>query len=344
MSFKLTAKDRWTIGAIYAIPIAVLVAALAMAFQHAEQWHGRHAPHAPAWEGWAFATMIELPAIMGLLLLSVFPKIAPGRKPTIPRLLFGSAAVISLTVQQAYAGSGASASERIVAGFPSVVAGIFVEIVFWVVGLVDEVKTAAVDDEYEKRVTPTSAVRGVGVIPDMPALAPMSPLIPDAVSPPTRPPTSPDMTGATGADVTPGTAASVTPTPDVADSDIPQVTPHVTPSVSHPAPPATPWGDMPADRGDVAVDVALDDTPAPGDSVAPDTGADAADVTPDAGGDMTDPRWAEAAVMRRRGDTVSAIAQHFGVAPRTVQRWKLPAPDDTKPLNGHVPELTGVKN
>lgn len=107
---------------------------------------------------------------------------------------------------------------------------------------------------------------------------------------------------------------------------------------------ATPLGDATPDGGDNEPDATPDVTPDNGDDVTPEPDNVAPDVAPEPQGDMTDPRWAEAATMRRRGDTVKAIAEHFGVSLRTVQRWKLPEPDSTKPVNGHDPQLTGARN
>jgi hypothetical protein len=139
---EFTRREKWFIGLIYAIPIAVLFAALIMAFTHAMEWAARH-DSGPGWEHLAFALMIEFPALLGLLLMTLWPKIGGGRKPVVPRILFLVAAALSQFVQQAYAGSDASTSSRFVAGVPSVGAMVFIEIVFWVMGLVDESKHAA---------------------------------------------------------------------------------------------------------------------------------------------------------------------------------------------------------
>jgi Homeodomain-like domain len=348
VKLDLSRRDRLILGAIYGIPLSVLAAALAMAFSHAEIWHGRVAPDADAWEGWAFAVMIELPAIMGLLLLSIFPVIAPKKKPTIPRILFLSAAVMSLAVQQAYAGWSAGLDERLVAGGPSILAGVFVEIVFWVVGLVDQAKRDLAEEDIKAKLADMPVRAGVGDIPSAPVLSPATPA-PDMAT--RHPDTRPDVTLPVPVGVT---ATSSAPAPDVTpvmsrhggvtfvrdDSDIPQVKANVAPDTRvYVAPPRHP--DTGADMSpDTSADVTPDTTVGQGDT---DT-----DVAPDGEGDtapdMTDPKWLKAAEMRRSGDTIKSIAEHFGVTPRTVNRWKLPAPDDTKPVNGHKPELSGVSN
>lgn len=300
MTLKLNTQDRVAIAGMYIVPITTLFASMAMAFEHAQDWAERHAVHgAPGWQGWAFACMVELVPTLGLLLLFILKRI--GGKLTVARLLFFGGAAISFTVQQGYAGANASPSERIVAGAPSIAAMVFIELLLWVIGLIDEAKARDIAEQVKRDMAATRPVIGVHDIPTPPSLSPrrepsMSPPTPAAVSPDISAPRQ----GDTGTAVTPDRGQRVAATAAWGDSDIPQVE--------------------------------------AGDS---DTEADAA---PDGQGDMTDPRRAEAAQMRRRGDTVAAIAKHFRVAPRTVQRWKLPNPDDTKPLNGHVPELSGVKN
>lgn len=362
---ELSRRDKVFLGLIYGVPVACLCAALLVAFTHAKDWVARH-NHGAEWEHWSFAIMIELPALFGILLMTLWPKIGGGRKPLVPRVLFGLAVVLSFYVQQAYAGSDASKSERFVAGAPSVLAGAFLELVFWVMGLVEEAKAKAKQEfaeaaEAERKAAERPRV-GLGDIAPPP---PLSPRHEEPVSPPTRPdmspPTSALVTAGHVAPTSPDMPARVAPSPRPRDSqtwgvtsaapdgDNAQVKTHVTPDVSplYVAPPRHPDTGQP--QGDIAPDVTPD--------VGPDvTAPDGADVTPDISGeegdtdtdvtpDMTDPRWSEAAVMRRRGDTVAAIAKHFNVAPRTVQRWKLPAPDDHTPINGHnLADATSASN
>lgn len=364
---EFTRRDKLFLGLIYGVPIACLGAALLVAFTHAKDWVGRHNAGA-SWEHWSFAIMIELPALFGILLMTLWPKIGGGRKPLVPRLLFGSAVGLSLYVQQAYAGSDASASARFAAGAPSVLAGIFLELVFWVMGLVEEAKQKAREEfaaEEEARRKAEERPRvGLGDIAPPPLLSPrheepVSPPVAPDMSPPTPTLVSAGHVAATAPDTTP----HVTPTPRPYDrqtsgvtsaarqGDNAQPSPHVTPSGSpiYVAPPRHPDTDrLEGDtEPDVTPDTGPDVTMPTTTDVTPDTGGGegdtGADVTPDSQGDMTNPLWAEAAVMRRRGDTVEAIAKHFGKSTRTIQRWKLPEPDSTKPVNGHaVPDLAGA--
>lgn len=364
MNLMLTFREKWSLRAIYIIVTVVTFSALAMAFDHARNWSSRHSASGDSWEGWAFAVMIELPAVMGLLLLQIWGKIASGRKRTIPRLLLGASYSVSAIIQQAYAGPHASVSTRIVAGLPTVVAGIFVEIMFMLMGLVDEVKADMAAEQAERLKVEERPRVGLGDIAPPPPMSPrhdepMSPPDRPDMSPPTAPPTSPRHDTATRPDtparVTPSPRPSVTATTGATsvlpNRDIPQATAHVTPDMPpiYVAPTRHPdTGQPEGDTGpDVTPDTGPDVTaPAAGD-VAPDGGGGqgdtAPDVTPDTQPDMTNPLWVEAAVMRRRGDTVAAIAKHFGKSTRTIQRWNLPEPDSTKPANGHaVPDLAGA--
>lgn len=377
MPLDLTRRDRVFIGAIYGIPIVVLIAALAMAFNHAKDWAGRH-NDGPSWEHWTFAAVIELPALLGLLLLTLWPKIGGGRKPTVPRVLFGSAAALSMFVQQAYAGPAASVSERFVAALPSIGAGVFLELVFWVMGLIDNAKTKAAEEVEQAALKQTRRALGLGDIAPPPTLT--SPVVstptpapvtvtPAAMSPdmstPTPEPVSPDMRAEMTPDIDGPAPRHDTVTLGRGDGDIPQVNDRVTPPVGH----GNPWADITnsdpdsstADRVAIRPDVTpiatgntdmspdtelADSTP----DVTPTPGEDADDVTPDDGDmsadtdakRMSDPRWPEAAEMRRNGATVKAIAAHFSVTTRTVTRWKLPEPNTAQPANGRVPHLTGA--
>lgn len=355
MSLDLTRRDRVFIGCLYGVPVACLGAALTMAFTHAKDWAGRHNDGA-TWEHWAFAVMIELPAIFGLLLMSLWPKIGGGRKPTVPRVLFFASAALSMFVQQAYAGGDASPSERFVAGLPSIAAMVFIEIVFWVMGLIEEARRGMVEADIEAKVADMPVRAGVGDIGAAPVLSPPT-RTPDM--PPVSPPA--DITGHDTQTSAPQVRATPLParphvTPDMSppteqtsgpvEGDTSQVRAHVTPDVStgrpvYVAPPRHPdtrpdMSSLP--QGDTATAVAPLPEPGEGDTDPGVTPDDEGDTAPD----MTDPRWAEAAVMRRRGDTVKAIAEHFDVTTRTVTRWKLPAPDTTKPANGH--NMSGALN
>ena len=366
MDLNLTRRDRWFIGAMYGIPISVLICALVMAFNHARNWADRHSD-GPAWEHWAFAATIELPALLGLLLLTLWPKIGGGKKKTIPRLLFGSAAVLSFVVQQAYAGSDAAMSARIVAGLPSFAAGLFLEIVFWVMGLVEEAKQKAAEEVQKAALNQTRQQLGLGDIAAPPTLTSPSvspPRQPD-MSPPTPEPVSPDTAPDMSPDISTESEGHVGVTSPNMSPDISQVTTHVAPDIRS----GNPWADMggispdaeAAERvvtlPDVAphrqpdTDMSPDTQPAGWDTdvtPTPDMPADDVAQTPDTVSPdtdekrMTDPRWAEAAEMRLGGATVKAIAARFNVSERQVQRWKLPTPDAAKPANGKVPYLTGV--
>lgn len=372
MPFELTNREKWALRGIYTVIVVVAVAAMSMAFEHARNWADRHASvDAQWWEGWAFGVMIELPAVMGLLLLQVWPKIAPGRKPTIPRWLLSSSLMVSLVVQQAYAGPSASMSTRIVAGLPSLVAFIFVEIMFMLMGAVEEGRAKAVAEVAEAALKQTRQALGLGDIAPPPTLTsppPTAPCHPDTTpapeptSPDTVTPTpdavSPDIQPVMSPDISAPNTGHVTPTPAAMSPDIAQVAAHVTSAT----PTGNPWadtGDMSSDTEpaehvaappNVTPDARPDDDMSP-DTDRPDMDTDVTptpntselsqpDMSPDTDDQkITDPRWAEAAQMRRAGATIAAIAQHFTVSERQVQRWKLPKPDTTKPANGRVPEL-----
>ncbi len=382
MSELFTQRERWFIRTLFALPVACLIAALFMAFAHAQDWAARHNTGA-SWEHLAFAIMIELPALFGLILMTLWSKIGGGRKPVVPRLLFGAAFALSFYVQQAYVGSGAAMSARFVAGLPSVAAGVFLELVFWVMGLIEETrakaKQEAIDAANETAARELKQM-GLGDIAPPPTLTPPEPapdMPPRQPAPQGRTPTptptavSPDMTPDTGPRAVAvasrhGGVNGVRTRPDIQ-----QVSADVTPDMSANVSPQRPWHDMPDTDPDMSPDneaaervvtLSADPTPDPADTdTRPDSGPDMsppdtdADVTPTADSQpdtspdtdakrMSDPEWLKAAAMRRDGATVKEIAQRLGKSDRTITRWKLPEPDSTRPVNGHAPDLTGANH
>jgi hypothetical protein len=351
VDLKLTLREKWAIRSIYSGITAVVVAAQSMAFDHARLWAGRHAtPGAEGWEGLAFGIGIEMPAVIGLLLLQVWSKIAPRKPKTVPRLLLGGALLLSFTVQQMYAGPHASASTRFVAGFPSVLAFVFVHILFMVIELTDRIKREMAEEAAQAELKQTRQRLGLGDIAAPPTLTTPRPA-PDMT-------TTPDLTPALRRpETTPLPASDVSrhdePTAARQDTDIPQLTGTMSGGQRR----GTPWADLPDTDPDAAAAervVRLPDvtTAGPAD---PDTRHDTetdiaeADTDTDVGSDPdTPPPWTktdvgrQAAAMRRDGATLKEIAKRVGKDERTLSRWKLPKPDSTTPVSGH--DLTGANN
>lgn len=320
---EFSRREKWFIGVIYGLPIACLCAALVVAFAHAQNWASRH-NSGDSWEHLAFAIMIELPALFGILLMTLWPKIGGGRKKTVPRLLFGSAVVLSFYVQQAYAGSGASGSERFVAGAPSILAGAFLELVFWVMGLVEEAKAAA---KAEAAGPPPAAV-----LPPPPLDIPMSPLaagpptthVPPSVAAPvpqdtallspwTEPPRTPALVADVPQDITGG------------QGDIPQLTALVPPPASPSAGGEDTGGQAlpdPQDTGDLSPTVPRGHDPQ--DSTEGDTDAEGdseGDTTPASkDGAGLDPTDLEVWAHFENGKTKKDLAAMYQVSEKTIQR------------------------
>lgn len=362
MNLDLTFREKWSVRAIYMIVSCVTLAALFMAFDHARNWADRHSPPGEWWTGWAFAAMIELPALMALLLLQVWSKLAGGRKPVVPRVLLAVSYSVSLAVQQAYAGADASFSTRIVAGLPSLGAGVFVEIMFMLLGFVDAVATKIAAEEMNAR-EETRQRLGLGDIAAPPTLTPpvMSGHADPDMSPDTTRSREHDISPDTRPDMSGSTTRHDSPTPTGQAPDIPQVTGHVRSEVG----PDRPWADLPdidpdseaAERVAPVPDVLPPEQPRPErqPDKEPDIGEDdkapdvipTPDTRPDTGPD-TAAKWTayplgpKAAEMRRNGATLKAIGEAIGKTERTLSRWELPEPERVKPANGH--DLTGVNH
>lgn len=353
----LTTREAWALRAVYAITLAVLVIALTNAFEHAKDWHDRHIHSSYWWQGWAFAVIIELPALMGLLLMMVFPKIAPGAKPTIPRALFLGAVAVSIVVQQAYAGSGASWTVRIIVIVPSIFAGIFLEIFFWLLDKVEQFKDGTLFVEATAATPPPPKLIEVQP-PEAPARSITD--VPghghrDTDTDTDKPhPHVPRTERDTSRDITPDMRPGVPETPRVGHADIPQATALVPPPY------------VPPEEGDTDTDIPAAgrvdiSPPAPQDTsrdsadiggATPDVRPDTEPDVPDADGDTDmdtepgrdiDPRAVEALSLRRdKKMTNPQIAARFAVSTKTVGRWIKQA-SEAEPINGKVPELTGTR-
>lgn len=336
MSDLFSKRERWFIGTLYGVPIACLLAALAAAFNHAQAWAGRHS-QSNAWEHLAFAVMIELPALFGLILMTLWPKIGGGRKPLVPRLLFGLAVVLSMYVQQAYAGADASGSERFVAGAPSVLAGAFLELVFWVMGLVEEAREKA---RQEAAGPPPAAV-----VPPPPMLIPQTPIVP---VPPAAPPVSSPQPTAVPRDsesitepVSPWTSPPGTPFPERAvpqDSkpDVPSLStpgqgdkPQATALVPPPVPPSaggdnTGGQDLPDTQDTDALTPTVSggrdpqDNPEGDSAPEGDSGQDT--DTRDGGTPGLDPVDLEVWEHHQKGMSKKELAAKYGCSEKTIQR------------------------
>jgi hypothetical protein len=272
---RASSRINWTdVGittAIFLIPTGILIASIAASFTHIKDWALRYAPpNTDDWQGWAFASTVELVPIFGVLVLWKLKKL--DHSLTVARWILGSGFFISMAGQVAYAGPNASTSNYIVAAGPSIAGLVLTEVLLWLMRVISEkdhvitATTTAAPVIVPERVTPTLPTR-----PDIPAMADTSRTYQDHMSPDTgfsvTPDTAPDVT-VTQEPVSPVVPARVTPdmSPDTALRGV-----HVGPARA----PVSPF-DVP-DKAQVTHDV----TPDMSGDTGPFGGAEVShDVTP----------------------------------------------------------------
>jgi hypothetical protein len=221
---RASSRIDWTdVGittAIFLIPTGILIASIAASFTHIKDWALRYAPpNTETWQGWAFASTVELVPIFGVLVLWKLKKL--DHSLTVARWILGSGFFISMAGQVAYAGPNASASNYIVAAGPSIAGLVLTEVLLWLMRVISEkdhviTATTAAPVIVPERVTPTLPTR-----PDIPALADTSRTYQDHMSPDT------------GFSVTADPAPDVTVTPEPVSPVVPaRVTPDMSPATA----------------------------------------------------------------------------------------------------------------
>lgn len=214
---------------IFAIPSAILIASIAASFTHIKDWALKHSPVGThEWQGWAFACIVELIPIFGVLVLW---KLRKANLPlTVPRWLLGTGFTMSMAGQIAYAGGmDAGLSRLIFAALPSIAGLGLTEVLLWLVRTIAAKGEALppapdlVDVPAPPRLIPPAPVSRV----------PLSPLPTLAVSPGTSDGPEGDMSRRDR--VAAGAVSRDMPTPGQGDTSV--VSRPVSPWATPPVPP-----------------------------------------------------------------------------------------------------------
>jgi hypothetical protein len=176
--------DTGVTTVIFVIPSGILLAAIAASFTHIKDWALNHAPKdTHEWQGWAFACIVELIPIFGVLVMWKLRKANHGL--TVPRFILGAGFLASMAGQVAYAGGlDAGVSRLIVAAGPSFAGLVLTEVLLWLVRTIVEKNTIPLPP-------PTGVPQPPPMVIPAPPLANVPPAAADPAPPATEEPAPP---------------------------------------------------------------------------------------------------------------------------------------------------------
>lgn len=313
--------DAGVTAALYLIPPSLLIVAIAASFTHIKDWALDHAPpNTHEWQGWAFACIVELIPIFGVLLTWKLRKIEHSL--TIPRWLLAVGFGISMAGQVAYAGGiAAGASRLIIAAGPSIAGLVLTEILLWLLRVLADASLPAPPPAPALVPPPPMALPPQPLSPAPPAALPAAPQDIEGEQPAVSPWATPPGTPLPTAVAPPDIVSDVPPFTPGEQGDNQQVTATVPPTVLPSAngegsgeQAATASQDITALLPTPSGERALQDNPE-GDT------APEGDSTPAGKGSAAlDPTDLEVWAHHQNGKTKQELAVIYGVHPKTIQR------------------------